>query len=167
MNQIEFIKLVGEIRNNCGLDCNGPNYYIFIHKDLTNASVNQTGYTMLTDKAFIIVVCAYNWSNWGYTNTSLTQLLMVDTKFDPIDGIRFGSWIFRGLQFTRHYGQFYNAWRPLPKLELISNSLVNNFVEKPYDAPEYFPEWEWPCVDINNITELFRSIHEFSQKFPI
>lgn len=165
MTRTEFLSLVGEVRNNCGLECTGPNYYIFIHKDLTRATVNHTGYISMGDVAFVIVVCAYNWKNLGYLNTSLTQLLMVDSSFNPVDSISFGTWDFKGLQFTTHPGQWYNKWRPLPMLELSEDKSVNNYVPRPWDAPDSFPEWEWPNVDIKNMTELLKSIKEFSNHY--
>lgn len=62
----------------------------------------------MTDVAYVLVVCAYNWENLGYVNNSLTQLLMVDNTFSPVGTIPFGIWNFKGLEFTTHYGQFYN-----------------------------------------------------------
>lgn len=161
MTQIEFLKLVGEVRNNCGLECTGPNYYIFIHKDLKRATVNQTGYISMADIAYVLVVCAYNWKNWGYVNTSLTQLLMADNAYNSVENIPFSAWNFKGLRFTKHPGQWYSAWRPLPMLELSDNPSINNYEEHPYGEPDPFPEWEWPNVDIKNITPLLTSIHEF------
>lgn len=116
----------------------------------------------MSDVAYVLVVCAYNWNNLGYVNTSLTQLVMVDNTFNPVESIRFGEWNFKGLQFTTHYGQFYNKWRPLPMLELFTSPNINNFEARPYDEPNPFPEWEWPSVDVKNITELLKSIHEFA-----
>lgn len=165
MTQIDFLRLVGEVRNNCGLECTGPNYYIFIHKDLNRATVNNTGYLSMVDVAYILVVCAYNWKNWGYVNTSLTQLLIVDNSFNSVDSIPFGNWNFKGLQFTTHPGQWYNKWRPLPMLELSTDQSINNFDPRPWNEPDPFPEWEWPNVDVKNITELLKSIHEFDNKY--
>ena len=161
MTQIEFLKLVGEVRNNCGLECTGPNYYIFIHKDLKRATVNHTGYHSMIDVAYVLVVCAYNWKNLGYVNTSLTQLFMVDHSLYPLDSIPFGTWNFKGLQFTTHPGQLYNKWRPIPMLELSTEQSINNFAPRTWNEPDPFPEWEWPNVDIKNITELLMSIKEF------
>lgn len=161
MTQVEFLRLVGEVRNNCGLECIGPNYYIFIHKDLKRATVNQTGYIGMRDIAYVLVVCAYNWKNMGYVNTSLIQLLMVDSVFDPVESIPFGLWNFKGLQFSTHPGQFYNKWRPLPMLELSTDRTINNFESRPWDEPDPFPEWEWPHVDVKNMTELLKSVNEF------
>ena len=163
MTQIEFLKLVGEVRNNCGLECTGPNYYIFIHKDLKRATVNHTGYISMADVAYVLVVCAYNWKNLGYVNTSLTQLMMVDNAYNPVENIPFGGWNFKSLQFTTHPGQWYSAWRPLPMLELSDNPSINNYEEHPYGEPDPFPEWEWPNVDIKNISGLLNSIQKFAQ----
>ncbi|MDE7467591.1 MAG: hypothetical protein K2M61_04475 [Muribaculaceae bacterium] len=115
----------------------------------------------MADVAYVIVVCAYNWKNWSYLNTSLTQLLMVDSSFNPVDSISFGAWDFKGLKFTTHPGQWYNQWRPLPMLELSADKSVNNYEPRPCNEPDPFPEWEWPIVDIKNITELLKSINEF------
>ncbi|MDE5688394.1 MAG: hypothetical protein K2I18_07205 [Paramuribaculum sp.] len=109
MTIVDFMRLVGEIRNNCGLECTDPNYYIFIHKELKRATVSNTGYICMSDVAYILVVCAYNWKNMGYVNTSLTQLLMVDKDFNPVDEIPFGVWNFKGLQFTTFPYQWYSA----------------------------------------------------------
>ena len=163
MTQVEFLKIVGEVRNNCGLDCIGPNYYIFIHKDLKRATVNHTGYICMVDVAYVLVVCAYNWKNWGCINTSLTQLLMVDNTFNPVDTISFGIWNFKGLTFTTHPGQWYNQWRPIPMMELSTNPSINNYEPRPWDEPDPFPTWEWPYVNIKNMTELLKSIQEFTQ----
>ena len=145
MNIIDFMKLVGEIRNNCGLKCFGPNYYIFIHKGLKRATVNNTGYINMSDVAYVLVVCAYNWENMGYVNNSLTQLMMVDGLFNPVDAIPFGEWDFKGLCFVTYPGQWYNAWKPEPKLELRSDTSIENY--KPKTLEEWnqskFPKWEW------------------------
>jgi len=90
---------------------------------------------------------------------------MVDSSFNPVDSISFGTWDFKGLQFTTHPGQWYNKWRPLPMLELSEDKSVNNYVPRPWDAPDSFPEWEWPNVDIKNMTELLKSIKEFSNHY--
>lgn len=163
MNIIEFLKFVTDLKANCGLDCVDPNYYIFIHNGLKKATVNRVGYINMVDVAYIIVVSPYRWKNLGYTNTSLTQLLMVDNQFNPVESIPFGKWNFKGLNFTTHPGNYYNAWKPYPKLELSSNESINNFERKPIDELEMFPKWEWPG-SIDNITELLKSIHEFTQQ---
>ena len=163
MNQVEFLRIVGEVRSNCGLECTGANYYIFIHKDLNRVTVNRTGYVSMVNIAYVIVVSAYNWKNMGYVNTSLTQLLMVDNAFEPVENISFGIWNFKGLMFVPHRGQYYNAWRPVPMLELSDDPSVNNFEARPWDEPDPFPEWEWPHVTIENISELFKSVTEFAR----
>ena len=132
---------------------------------MNRATVNNTGYLSMVDVAYILVVCAYNWKNWGYVNTSLTQLLIVDNSFNSVDSIPFGNWNFKGLQFTTHPGQWYNKWRPLPMLELSTDQSINNFDPRPWNEPDPFPEWEWPNVDVKNITELLKSIHEFDNKY--
>lgn len=163
MNLIDFLKLVGEIRNNCGLECTGPNYYIFIHKGLKRATVNNTGYINMSDVEYIIVVCAHNWKNLGYVNTSLTQLLMVDKDFNSVEDIPFGEWSFKGLSFITFYGQWYSAWRPYPKLELTSDPRINNYgiID---DYVKKFPEWEWPNADIKQFQLYLDSINEFAEK---
>ena len=165
MTQIDFLRTIEQIRNSCGLDCSGPNYYVFIHKDLRRATVNHTGYISMSDVACVLVVCAYNWKNMGYVNTSLIQLAMVDQSFQPIEKIQFGKWNFKGLQFTRFYGEYYNAWRPIPILELSTDSSVNNLLSQPYVGPEPFPEWEWPNVDVKQMTEILKSINEFAETY--
>lgn len=117
----------------------------------------------MADVAYVLVVCAYNWKNLGYVNTSLTQLMMVDNAYNPVENIPFGGWNFKGLQFTTHPGQWYSAWCPLPILELISDPNVNNLGTLPYDETDSFPEWEWPNVDIKNISGLLNSIQKFAQ----
>lgn len=114
----------------------------------------------MCDVEYIIVVCGYNWKNLGYNNQSLTQLLMVDKDFNPVDSIPFGEWIFKGLGFHTFPGQYYNAWLPYPRLELSSDpriknyGLIDEFVEK-------FPEWEWPNEGIKEFQRLLTSINEF------
>ena len=158
MNLIDFLKLVGEIRNNCGLECTGPNYYIFIHKGLKRATVNCTGYINMCDVEYIIVVCAHNWKYLGCVNTSLTQLLMVDNEFNSIESIPFGEWAFKGLSF-----KWYRAWRPYPKLELVSNPRINNY-DIFDEYVEKFPEWIWPNADIKQFQLYLNSINEFVEK---
>ena len=162
MTLIDFLKFIGEIRNNCGLKCTGPNYYIFIHKGLRRATVNNTGYINMCDVEYIIVVCAHNWENMGYINTSLTQLLMVDKHFNPIDGIQFGNWTFKGLGFTRHSGSYYNAWKPYPNLELTSNPSINNYKPMTLEEIEKFPEWDWKNGDIKDFTATLEEINAFA-----
>lgn len=159
------MKLVGEIRNNCGLNCFGPNYYIFIHKALKRATVNNTGYINMSDVAYVIVVCAYNWENMGYVNNSLTQLGMVDSHFNPVDAIPFGEWDFKGLHFTTYYGQWYNAWKPVPNLELRSDPSIENYKSKTLQEWEQskFPEWEWSggVTKTSDFQTLLNEINEF------
>lgn len=120
----------------------------------------------MADITYVLVVCAYNWKNLGYVDTSLTQLLMVDHTFSPIESIPFGRWNFKGLQFTTHPGQWYSAFRPLPILEFTTNPSVNNFEARPWNEPDPFPKWEWPNVDIKNMTELLKSIQKFILNYP-
>ncbi|MBD5232749.1 MAG: hypothetical protein HDS65_01070 [Bacteroidales bacterium] len=86
---------------------------------------------------------------------------MVDNEFSPIENVLLGAWNFKGLKFTVLPGQWYYAWRPIPMLELASDPNVNNFEARPCDEPDPFPEWEWPNVDVKNITPLLTSLHEF------
>lgn len=166
MTQLEFIKLVGEIRNNCGLTCFGPTYYVFIHKGLKTATVNKTGYTNMSNVEYVIAVCAYSWKNLGYTNSSLTQLVMVDHDFYPVDSIIFGNWAFKELQFTLRYGDWYNKYKPYPALELITDPSINNYKPKPVSEWERFPEWEWKCSEIEDFNTLLSDIHEFVSAHP-
>lgn len=161
MNITDFLKVVRAVRDNCGLDCDGSNYYVFVHKDLKSATVNKTGYTNMSNVGYIIVVCPYKWKNWGYVNISLTQLMMVDSNFEPVDSIHMGEWNFKGLGFITFPGTFYNAWRPYPKMELVSDTNVNNYAPIADDEPNPFPQWVWPSTTIENATDLFKSIDEF------
>lgn len=90
---------------------------------------------------------------------------MVDNDFNAVDEILFDTWNFKGLQFYNFPGQWYNAWRPIPKLALSVDHSVNNY-EGPWGEPDPFPEWEWPCVDIKGFSYLLKSIHEFTQSYP-
>ena len=163
MNIIEFLRLVNEIRNNCGLDCTYPTYYIFINKDLRTATVNKTGYANMVGVECVIVVCAYKWENMGYVNTSLTQLVMVDNLFNPIDGLQFGDWTFKGLGFTTRFGDYYNKWKPYPKLELTSDPSINNY--EPMDAEQAakFPDWTWTTSNVDGFAHLLNEIHSFAE----
>ena len=163
MNIIDFMKLVGEIRNNCGLKCFGPNYYIFIHKGLKKATVNNTGYINMDNIAYVLVVCAYNWENMGYINNSLTQLVMVDGMFNPVDAIPFGEWDFKGLEFTTFPGQWYSKWKPYPKLALRADPSINNFEPGSADEPSKFPEWEWHGDVNHDFQTLLDDINKFAE----
>lgn len=167
MNQVEFLRLVGEIRNNCGLPCFGPTYYVFIHKGLRTATVNKTGYRTMSDVEYIIAVCAYNWKNLGYTNSSLIQLVMVDHDFIPVDSIIFGKWAFKELGFTTRPFDWYNKYKPYPHLELISNPSINNYKPMTVEELEKVPEWEWKCTRIEDFNQLLDDIHEFAAKYPL
>ncbi len=167
MNQIEFIEIVGKVRNNCGCDCFGPTYYIFINKDLRRAIVNKTGYANMTDIGYIIAVCAYHWENLGYTNSSLMQLVMVDHDFNPVDKIIFGNWAFVELGFTTRPFDWYNKYKPYPHLELISDPSINNYKPMTMEELERVPEWEWKCQYIEDFGTLLSDIHEFSSKYPL
>ena len=166
MTLIEFLKLVGEIRNNCGLDCFGPNYYIFIHKGLRTATVNKTGYINMNNVEYVIVVCAYRWTNLGYTNSSHTQLVMVDHDFNPVDEIIFGNWAFKELGFTQQPSQWYDKYKPYPHLELISDPTINNY--KPMTDEEYerVPKWDWQCLFVEDFNILLTDIQNFVSKYP-
>ena len=157
------MKLVGEIRNNCGLKCFGPNYYIFIHKGLNRATVNNTGYINMSDVAYVLVVCTYNWENMGYVNNSLTQLVMVDGLFNPVDAIPFGEWDFKGLQFTTYPGQWYSKWKPIPLLVLRSDPSINNDMSRPIEDPSKFMDWKWSggITQTNDFQVLLTEINEF------
>lgn len=48
----------------------------------------------MSDVACVIVVCAYRRQNMGYVNNSLTQLMMVDGSFSPIESLTFEAWNF-------------------------------------------------------------------------
>ena len=165
MTQLEFIKLVGEIRNNCGLSCFGPTYYIFIHKGLRTASVNKTGYANMSDVEYVIAVCAYRWINLGYTNSSLTQLVLVDHDFNPVDSIIFGNWAFKELKFTLRPYDWYNQYKPYPALELISDPTINNYKPMKQEELERFPKWEWKCQDIEDFDRFLTDIHNFVTKY--
>ena len=171
MNIIDFIKLVNEIRNNCVLDCFGPTYYIFIHKGLRRATVNNTGYVNMSDVEYIFAVCAYHWKNLGYLNSSFTQLVMADHDFNPIDSITFGNWSVRELGFTNRHGEWYNKYKPYPKMELISDPSINNY--KPMTMKEHeriskiCPEWDWKCQRIEDFDTLLTEIHEFVKRYPL
>ncbi|MBD5343551.1 MAG: hypothetical protein HDR83_02175 [Bacteroides sp.] len=167
MNQIDFIKLVSEIRNNCGLDCFGPTYYVFIHKGLKMATVNKTGYCCMDNIEYVIVVCAYRWENLGYTNASLTQLLMVDHDFNPVEYIPFGNWAFKELGFTTRPNDWYNKYMPYPHLELISDPSVNNYKPKTMEEHEKAPKWNSKCQDIEDFNTFLNDIHEFSRLNPL
>lgn len=121
----------------------------------------------MSDVACVIVVCAYRWQNMGYVNNSLTQLMMVDGSFSSIESLPFGAWNFRGLTFTTFYGQYYNAWRPLPKLEFSADPSINNYEGRRWGDPDPFPEWEWPSADIKEFNKLLKSIQEFVKTHPI
>ena len=165
MKLIDFLNLVGAVRNSSGTEYSGLNYYIFIHEDLKTATVNQSGYVDMSDVACVIVVCAYKWENFGYTNTSLTQLMMADKNFDPIDNIRFGIWNFKGLQFTTFESSWYDEYRPIPYLELSTDPSLNNSLNRPYNESDPFPKWEWPTVRIDGLSKLLESINEFVETF--
>lgn len=165
MKLIDFLNLVGAVRNSSGTEYCGLNYYIFIHEDLKTATVNQSGYADMSDVAYVIVVCAYKWNNSIYTNTSLTQLIMADKNFNPIDSIPFGIWNFKGLQFTTFKGCWYDKYRPIPILELSTDPSVNNSLNRPYNASDPFPKWEWPTARIEGLSELLESINEFVESF--
>ncbi|MBD5267697.1 MAG: hypothetical protein HDS41_05890 [Bacteroides sp.] len=167
MNQIDFLKLVNEIRNNCGLECFGPTYYIFIYKDLRRATVNKTGYVNMNDVEYVIAVCAYRWENLGYHNSSLTQLVMVDHDFNPVDSITFGNWALRELGFTNRINDWYNKYKPYPHLELISDPSINNY--KPMEPAEIerFPQWDWKCQRIEDFNTFLTDVHEFAAKYPL
>ena len=170
MNITDFLATVKAIRENCGLKCVFPNYYIFIHNGLKRATVNHTGFLSMADVEYVIAVSAYQWTNLGYTNTSLTQLAVVDNKFEPVEGIEFGDWTFKGLDFTRHYGNYYNAWKPFPKLELTSDPSINNYEPRPAQAQEWGEEYEkmrlhdWKS-SIEDMTGLLKEIHEFTETY--
>lgn len=160
----DFLILVKTIRENSGLKCVYPNYYIFIHKGLKRATVNKTGFLSMVDVEYIIVVSAYQWTNLGYTNTSLTQIAMVNNKFEPVDGIQFGDWTFKGLNFTTRFGDYYNAWKPLPKMELTSDPSINNYEPRTMEEWNEFDaweNWEWNS-NIENMTSLLKDIHEYA-----
>ncbi len=164
MNITEFLALMKTIRENCGLTCVYPNYYIFIHKGLKRATVNKTGFLSMVDVEYIIAVSAYQWKNLGYTNTSLIQLAMVNNKFEPVDGIEFGDWTFKGLNFTIGFGDYYNAWKPSPKMELTSDPSINNYeprTSEEWEEFESWANWEWKS-SIEDMTGLLKDIHEFA-----
>lgn len=159
MDITQFLKLVGEIRANCGLDCFGPNYYIFIKKGLKTAIVNKTGYVNMSDVAYVLVVCAYRWENLGYVNSSLTTLVMVDSGFQPVDKIPFGSWDMVSLDFTIRPGDWYNKWKPYPILELAGKPEVNtNSCECPY-------ELILNNISVENFSAVLDDINKFVEDY--
>jgi|GEM_PF-4172598 len=160
MNIIDFLKLIGEIRNNCGLDCFGPNYYVFIHKDLKRATVNSTGYVNMSDIAYVIVATGHRWQNLGYVNSGLTVLAMVDSEFNPVDKIPFGDWDMT-IRFTQERGQWYNKYAPFAILELREDPKINsNKTDFPYEW-----DWHYGLFSIDNFTPLLTNVNEFIKAY--
>lgn len=154
MTITEFLKAVREIKEAKSLDYTDPTYFIFIHNGLKTATVNQTGFHSMAGIAYVIVVTAYRWTNFGYVNTSLTTLMMVDNQFNPVDKIPFGSWDFE-LSFSRHPGSYYDAWCPYPIMTLASDSRINTNQSKcPY-------HWDWPQPCITDFNTVLKSVNEF------
>ena len=137
MNREQFFNFIEVQKESMPADFTDD--YLFVLIDLSQKKplfCNQNSFPIkLTNYQWIICVCTYRWENAGYTNYSHKLIGMYDKELQPIDYIPFGFWLLKDIKFSCGFGQFFNAYCPVPYMVSRFNSDLNS---KDYKWPQTY-----------------------------